>query len=169
MVKAHFKRRATENMRLFPQRALLPTHYVTLRLLTTSNKWNKIKKWTCFLTLYLPGLALLSPGHGCSSRWLAGRTERQRSGLVLLFSASSLYCCVAALRSATGEIRIPACTLISSATTAIEGLPVAESACHCPPSPLPERHFTSPFSPFSAYVIPSQAALPTASVRRRAQ
>lgn len=62
----------------------------------------------CRLTLDLPGLALLPPGHGGSAhRWNGGEAAQLRSSLSgLLPWLSADHCSHSALLSAAGETRM---------------------------------------------------------------
>lgn len=109
------------------------THKRPTNTATQQKTW-----WTCAaLTFYLPGFALLSPGHGrsspCRAVRLAGPLERQRSGLVLRgFSTSSLLGRLLLRRGAPNSYRrnphdSPAIGYLFLASRANGGLPVAKS------------------------------------------
>lgn len=95
----------------------------------------------------------------------AAETRSDSSLLLLLLLSPHLlgYCFDAALRSATGEIRMTRLHFDSSATTANVSVCVylwlSPLTCHCPPSPLLllllllKRAFTSLFSPFYPDIV----------------
>lgn len=182
IVNAQFNRRARLLLRERVARLTLPTTIYNRPLKTIRNELEQSLRFICRgLLCFLRDMVALS-GDQQSAWW------DRWSGLVLLFSASSptpphpphhhhhhhhrLLLRRGAPTSDRGNPHDSPCTLISSSTTAHNGLPVAESACLSQPSFSASQNvllfFFLPHLPssFPANVIPSQGAPPPRSLTR---